>query len=84
MSAAARPWRLPGFTKWGTGLWCFSYRYALYFVSKDAEGRWQVVAQGKESVLIGPGGRTRAAAVRAALEAIDAVHQDQEQEKGAR
>ncbi|MFD8339972.1 hypothetical protein ACFV42_46405 [Streptomyces solisilvae] len=83
--AKKQPRQLPGFSKWATGLWAFSPpgSHTVYFASRDVEGRWQVVSQDDESKPLGPGGRTKAAAVRAALDVIDSGCQDQAQEAGA-
>ena len=76
MSVAVKPRRaLPSFARWGTRLWAFSYRNVTYFASPDASGRWQVVAEHGQSVPVGPGGPSKAAAVRAALDAIDGEDQ---------
>ena len=83
MSAAARKRALPNFSRWGTGLWAFAYRYVTYFACQDSSDWWWVVAQDDQSTMIGPGGRSKAAAVRAALDAIDGEGQDQEHERGA-
>jgi hypothetical protein len=81
VSAAVKAPRrlLPGFSRWATGLYAFGYRRVIYFASRDSEGRWQVVAEGAEEQRIGPGGTSKAAAVRAALDAIDNQDQDQEE-----